>query len=281
MLIKIPTHIKGDTFDGQIIELTSKLIDGIHYIYPKPIDLTDCIINCYFYSDKYETLFKTLTINDGVEVLEPTAGKFILLKDTLIDWDIKTYYFEIKIIFPDNSIKTFVNGTWSISKQFNTDAEYPNLFAPERIIIIDNDIETTNYYNGCLGEENICINKIQYCDEPWVDKICAPYIINQGNMSPNLDFIIMQKKDFFGDNSYMDLTDFNVFIYIYNENNLLKIRGKCDFINREKGFIKYKWDKFDTLEIGNYNCIFKLIHINTLEEIIITNKDNRIDIIIK
>lgn len=280
MIIRLAPHIKGDTFSGEVIELSTKFMNNVHYIYPIPIDLTGCVVNCYFYTDRYETLFKTFTNGDGIEILNASQGKFVLLKNEVIDWNIQTYYFEIKVVYPDSSIKTFVNGTWSIGRELNYDTENPNLFVPTRVQG-PLDSETDSYYGGCLGEDNICATRIQYCDEPWIDKICAPYIINQGNMSPNLEFIVMQKKDFFGDNSYMDLTDFDVFIYIYNEDNLLKIKGKCDFINRKQGFIRYKWDKFDTLDTGNFSCIFKLIHITSGEEIIITNKDNRVDIIIK
>lgn len=279
MLVFNP-HIKGDTFIGAQFQIEINERDGIPLNPVEYLNLVNCQIICTF--KYYNNIHSVFDLNNGIVIIDSNLGIFNLLPNVILNWDLGNYYFDIDIISPEGLRKTYIYGLLKIvdDSSLSIDKTLPNLFVPERVKT-SLDPQINNYYNGCLGEENICINEIQYCNEPWIDKICAPYIINQGNLSPNLEFIIMQKKDFFGDNSYMDLTDFNVYISIYNENNLLKIRGKCDFINREKGFIKYKWDKFDTLEIGNYNCIFKLIHINTLEEIIITNKDNRIDIIIK
>lgn len=272
-------HIKGDTFLGAQFQIEINERNGMPVIPIEYLNLDNCQIICTF--KLYNNVHSVFDLNNGIVIVDSNLGIFNLLPNVILDWNLGNYYFDIDIISPEGIRKTYIYGLLKIvdDSTLSINEEFPNLFVPERIKTpLESPIN--NYYGGCLGEENICSTSILYCDEPWIDPICAPYIINQGSMSPNLEFIVMQKKDFFGDKCYMDLTDFDVFIFIYNEDNLLKIKGKCDFINRKQGFIKYKWDKFDTLDTGNFSCIFKLIH-NSGEEIIITNKDNRVDIIIR
>ena len=273
MIIK--SHIKGDSFDGQLFSLYTTN----NSISPQPIDLTGATINIRFFNDFFQTITNQYTNNNGIEIIDYANGEFILLKDVIIDWTIGIYYYDVKVTFPDNKIKTFINGSWSIINNSNINNNFPNLFVPNRI-----NVKKTNnnsYYGGvCIGEDNICINKILYCNEPWVDDICAPYIINQSNIYPSLEFIIKQKGDFFGDQLYMDLTDWEVTIEIYNANDILRVIGVCDFIDRKNGFIIYKWDKFDTLFSGVYYANFILKNNKNNEEYIITNKNNRIEIII-
>lgn len=254
MIKNLGYHIKGDTSKGYIFYLNQ--------------DINNKNIICNFYIDEYETILFTFNLSNSISILDYDNGVIEILKDVTLYWDYGLYYYDIKIL-TNNSTNTVINGTLQISNKILIDNENPNLFVPERQL----NKKEKEIIEPCL--ENNCITSINYCDEPWIYKICSPYIVKQ-NTSNVLKFVIMQKKDLFGDNSYMDIMNYNIKAFVYNEYDKLIIVKNC--VKKEKGFIELHLDNFDTFHKNNCYIYFELKKDNY--EYLITNKDNRVDLII-
>jgi len=109
-----PTHIKGDTFDGALFTLSLNTV---------AIDLTGAIITMDLRATKDGVSAKRFTSVDDADITidaDPTLGKFSI-NNQIIDVDAATYYYDIQIEFPDNTIKTYISGTWHIVQDVTYD----------------------------------------------------------------------------------------------------------------------------------------------------------------
>jgi len=103
-------HKQGTTYNGRTFNF---LVNSV------PLDLTDTDIiitfsyDCSRNENKAKTGTKThiLTIGDGVSDVNALNGEFVMLKDTLIDWAIGIWDYEVKFVFPDNAVKIWYTDT--------------------------------------------------------------------------------------------------------------------------------------------------------------------------
>ena len=103
-------HKQGTTYNGRTFNF---LLNS------NPLDLTDTDItitfsyNCSRPENKSKTGTKShiLTIGDGITDVVALNGEFCMLKNTLIDWAIGIWDYEVKFTFPDSSIKIWYNDT--------------------------------------------------------------------------------------------------------------------------------------------------------------------------
>lgn len=108
-IYNFPTHIKGDTFDGALFTIS---------LNATAIDLTDAIITMDLRETKNGVSVKRLTSVGDADItidIDPTLGKFSI-NNQIIDVDAGRYYYDIQIEFPDNTVKTYVSGTWLITQ---------------------------------------------------------------------------------------------------------------------------------------------------------------------
>lgn len=102
-IVELPCHTSGDTFDG--FEFTIQL-DSI------PIDLAGALISMSV--SFANTVFLTLnSSNGGITITDATNGVF-QVDEQIISLPPQNYFYEIKIVFYDGSIKTYVKGKWKI-----------------------------------------------------------------------------------------------------------------------------------------------------------------------
>jgi len=104
MTYTIPDHIKGDTFNG--VEFEMKL-NGV------VIDLTDCVILIQFKVNTYAKPVLILTNGSGLEINDPTNGKFKILPQ-IVDIEAARYIYDVQFTFITGVIKTYLSGSWSI-----------------------------------------------------------------------------------------------------------------------------------------------------------------------
>lgn len=103
-------HKQGTTYNGREFTFEKNSL---------PLDLTDTDIiitfsyNCSKAENKAKTGTKNhiLTIGDGISDVDALNGKFCMLKDTVIDWALGIWDYEVKFVFPDNSIKIWYTDT--------------------------------------------------------------------------------------------------------------------------------------------------------------------------
>ena len=92
-------HIKGDTFNGLCFTVT---VNGT------ALDLTDVEINADFrFGSKTGCKVHRYFVDNGIEITDAVAGQFSLLEDTIIDWEVGNWYFDIEFVFIDGRIKTY------------------------------------------------------------------------------------------------------------------------------------------------------------------------------
>lgn len=115
-------HYKGDTFDGVRFSLFNKSDES-------PIDLTNTNIKIQFRKDKIDgTLMKEVTIGYGItlitseqvyndETLEydtVTYNNVLQIDPFLLDWEQRTYYYDVEVTFSNGVVKTYIKGTQAI-----------------------------------------------------------------------------------------------------------------------------------------------------------------------
>lgn len=104
------TAYKGDTIDGILVEL---LVNGA----PQSLAYTEITATFSYEPQISVSTFKEsipedkiFTIGDGIDDIQESLGKYILLKDKLIDWEKGKWNFKVKYEFPDDRIKTWTFG---------------------------------------------------------------------------------------------------------------------------------------------------------------------------
>ena len=109
MTHKLNDRIKGDTFSSVQFEYIDSDTNN-------PVDLTGAFIEIDFMY-RCKTGNKVLEANsnsNGVDVITPTDGRFVLEAFTPITWEIGTYFWDVKVTFADGSKKTYIQGTVKI-----------------------------------------------------------------------------------------------------------------------------------------------------------------------
>lgn len=102
----INDRIKGDTSPAILFTVD---IDGT------AVDLTDCNILSQFRLSRTSPVAMELeTGGSGITITDATGGEFKIDEiDTLL-LDAGTYYYDIQITFPDNTVKTWIEGTMTV-----------------------------------------------------------------------------------------------------------------------------------------------------------------------
>ena len=101
-------HIKGDTLNGLFITVT---------INDVPLDLTDVELSAHFrLGSKTGCKAHKFSIGNGIIVTDATAGKFRLLADTILNWEVGRWYFDVEFEFSDGSIKTYYSDVLTITQ---------------------------------------------------------------------------------------------------------------------------------------------------------------------
>lgn len=116
-----------------------------------------------------------------------------------------------------------------------------------------------------------------YCTCPYLKTNCL-FSINQYDVFPYLTAEIFVLGNLFGDELPFDAENYNIYFYIYDVKNYLRIQGQGE-VNKNK--LVYKWKLFETQEPGDYYCIIKLIHKTNNTEIILPKSGSRFEIKIR
>lgn len=102
--------VKGNSIDGIDVEL---LVNDV----PKNLAYTDIkVVFTYDPQLEIDTYKKTVpgskefTIGAGISDVVEAAGTFIILKNTVLDWEKGKWNFAVTYNFPDGSIKTWTFG---------------------------------------------------------------------------------------------------------------------------------------------------------------------------
>ena len=108
----IEDHYRGDTWDGMELLIEDLEDDNVTVI--GPLDLTGCVVDAHFKtSPRGSAIFKFSTTDASITIANPTAG-IIRFNEKKIDTEPGTYFFDIQITFPDASIKTILQDSWTI-----------------------------------------------------------------------------------------------------------------------------------------------------------------------
>lgn len=106
IIYNIPEHLKGDTWDGRVIQV---IINGL------PKDLTNTVIKIDFrWQKKTGTLVKSITNGSGIVITDALQGIFTI-EPVQADFEAGTYYYDVQ--FNDGGlIKTYMGGEWPINQ---------------------------------------------------------------------------------------------------------------------------------------------------------------------
>lgn len=105
--------IKGDSFGEKTITLSNGT---------NPIDLTGVLIKCQFrFNTKDGTLSKEITESEGINIFDPTNGKF-KVEDFIVDWVHGVYFYDFQFTFPDDRVKTYFGGFFRVIQDVTQNA---------------------------------------------------------------------------------------------------------------------------------------------------------------
>ena len=105
-----PNHIKGDTMQEVVFTIT---------VNDNPLDLTGAEINMDMrLSTDIRTLAKRFTSTGGDPTIEITnaAGGIFKVIEQIVDVPAGTYNYDIEITLADETVKTYIAGTWIITQ---------------------------------------------------------------------------------------------------------------------------------------------------------------------
>lgn len=104
MTYDIKNHKRGDTFMGVAFEV---LVNSV------AIDLTDCEIDMHIRKSPKDSLVLGLSIGSGLEIIDAVSGRFAI-SEQIVDIPPCKYVYDIQITFTDGTVKTWIEGTWTI-----------------------------------------------------------------------------------------------------------------------------------------------------------------------
>lgn len=92
-------HTRGDTFNGLFITVT---LNG------SPIDLNDVSIRAHFrLGSKTGCDVYKFEEGNGIEKVDAINGKFNLLENTILNWKVGNWYFDVEFTYQDGTVKTY------------------------------------------------------------------------------------------------------------------------------------------------------------------------------
>ena len=100
MTYNFPNHQSGDTFLGVNFALSN--------LENEPISLAGAKIEFAFVKSR-----KLSTITGEVEITNAAGGLF-RIKEQIINWQPRTYQYEMKITFASGRVRTYMSGSWLI-----------------------------------------------------------------------------------------------------------------------------------------------------------------------
>lgn len=106
MIVKrnLPDHVRGDTFEGARYTLE---VNGA------ASDLTGASIRMQLKKDKSSATSKEFSTGAGITITDALNGVFEIDKQ-IISVDANAYVYDIEITYPDETVKTYVEGKWKI-----------------------------------------------------------------------------------------------------------------------------------------------------------------------
>jgi len=106
------SHIKGDTFDEVAFSIK---INNI------ALDLTGATIKIQLKksSDSPASLSLTSVSSAGITITSPSAGLF-KINEQIIDIEVFNYAYDIQLTLASGVVKTYVSGTFNITKEITT-----------------------------------------------------------------------------------------------------------------------------------------------------------------
>lgn len=103
-----PNHKKGDTFNG--IQFTVN-------VNALPSDLTGADIKMELRNKNCIAVLGFSTGNGRITITDAVNGVF-QINSGIIDIPVDTYNYDIQITYPVNIVKTYIEGTWKIVKEY-------------------------------------------------------------------------------------------------------------------------------------------------------------------
>jgi hypothetical protein len=106
------THIKGDTFDEVAFSIKINNVD---------LDLTGATIKMQLKktSDSSSSLSFTSVASAGITITNPSGGLF-KINEQIIDIEVFNYAYDIQLTLASGVVKTYVSGTFNITKEITT-----------------------------------------------------------------------------------------------------------------------------------------------------------------
>jgi hypothetical protein len=107
------THIKGDTFDEVAFSIKINNVDldltgaTIKMQLKRPADLTVAILSI------------TSVASAGITITNPSGGLF-KINEQIIDIEVFNYAYDIQLTLASGVVKTYVSGTFNITKEITT-----------------------------------------------------------------------------------------------------------------------------------------------------------------
>lgn len=106
MFFKIPDHKRGDTWQG-INKLTLKINGSV-------VNLSGADVKMEF-REKIDSpvLLTFSTANSAITLTNPLSGE-LKIKEKTIEIPYGNYIYDLQVNFPDETVLTFLEGTWKI-----------------------------------------------------------------------------------------------------------------------------------------------------------------------
>ena len=222
-------HIKGNTYNGMQINLAISERDGQILDPVEPIDITNAeIIATFRYGSQQGPVTNTYTIGDGIIVNDAENGKFTLLENTIIDWPIGFYYFDVVVNFENGDVKTYVQGVLQIVLKSEE-------------------------------SEECCDYKIIYCECPYAVVPCDKFIVRQNYKNQKISFYICVKTGNWGDQSILDLTNYDITVNVFDVTDTLYLSKTATWSPVTKK-CTLEFDQFDLKDTGSYYVELDIQH---------------------
>jgi len=99
-------HIKGDTFEAVNFQINEN---------GDALDLTDCVIKMQLRKECGGVIALSLTsvANAGITITDAVAGEF-KINNQIININSANYLYDIEITFPNDEVKTWISGQFSV-----------------------------------------------------------------------------------------------------------------------------------------------------------------------
>lgn len=226
---QLKPHIKGNTYNGMQINLViserdGQLLDPVEYV-----DLTGATITATFrFGSQQGPVTNTYTIGDGITIIDLVQGQFTLLENTIIDWPVGFYYFDILVESSTGDKTTYVQGVLQIVLEAEESAE-------------------------------CCDYKIIYCDCPYAVIPCEKFIVRQNYKNQKISFYICVKTGNWGDQSILDLTNYDITVNVYDTTDTLYLSKSATWSPVTKK-CTLELDNFDMKDTGYYYVELDIQH---------------------